>query len=405
MIGCAVAALTEEGTKPEKLDPEIAVIFPWLELREPTSVCGIEFLPRDVAIARAGAKAGHVAAATSYFFEPFVIAPPGEDREDQPVDASVVFPTGHDEANIEIATNALAFCTIAANSNVSYANSTVFTHHWQRLGGDPAIYSRTTRRMHGRAMNGALVSFVREVRPAWCGRYHQPDEGLLRAIEGVIKTDAAKQLRDAFESLMAATSDADNISPDLEHSMYAHASGRLLHRDGDGGDNYNAQLGRGKALLAPLLVAEDLPADDPHIMKVWQSVRTVRNNFWHPKKTAGVRFEFEQQHAVHPKLIAFQMVKALVVASLVDLGAVPATSKTAKFVPGIEDWIAHIDRGDARDPQDASNVGKHVAHYALRQGVRETMAALERSGGFAQIARSAEVGDANDDRSARGSGD
>lgn len=390
---------------PEQLDPEIAVIFPWLEVREPTTVCGVEFLPRDVTIARAGGKAAHVTAATSYFFEPFVIAPPGEDVEEQPVVPTVIFPTGHDEADVEIATNVLAFCTIAANSNVAYANSTVFTHHWQRLGGDPSIYSRTTRRMHGRAMNGGLVNFVREVRPAWCGRYHHPDEKLLRAIEAVIKTDSAKPLRDAFESLMAATSDADNISPDLEHSMYAHASGRLLHRDADGDDSYKAQLARGTALLAPLLVAEDLDADDPHIMKVWQSVRSVRNNFWHPKRTAGARFDFEQQHAVHPKLIAFRMVHALIVATLVELGVVAPTSKTAKFVPGIEDWIAHIDRADARDPQDASNVGKHVAHYMLRQSVRESMAALERAGGFAHIAHAAEIGDPTVDRSAAGPAD
>lgn len=277
---------------PDESDPNVAIIFPWLELRKPTTVCGVEFLPRDIAIARAGGKAAHVGAATSYFFEPFVVAPPGERSEEQPVDATVVFPTGHDDADIEIATNVLAFCTIAANSNVAYANSTVFTHHWQRLGGDPSIYSRTTRRMHGRAMNGGLVNFVREVRPAWCGRYHQPNEELLRAIEAVIKTERAKSLRDAFESLMAATSDADNISPALEHSMYAHASGRLLHRDADDGDNYNVQLARGTALLAPLLVADDLDAGDPYIMKVWRSVRAARNNFWHPKKTAGTGFEF-----------------------------------------------------------------------------------------------------------------
>jgi len=45
--------------------PDAIVVSPWLELRKPITVCGVEYLPRETAIERAGDKAANVDATTS----------------------------------------------------------------------------------------------------------------------------------------------------------------------------------------------------------------------------------------------------------------------------------------------------------------------------------------------------
>jgi len=43
-------------------------VFPWIDLNEPLTICGVEFLPRTVAIQRAGRLGMNIEAATSYFY-------------------------------------------------------------------------------------------------------------------------------------------------------------------------------------------------------------------------------------------------------------------------------------------------------------------------------------------------
>ena len=47
--------------------PHEMAVFPWIDLDEPLTICGVECLPRVAAIERAGNIGGNVEAATSYF--------------------------------------------------------------------------------------------------------------------------------------------------------------------------------------------------------------------------------------------------------------------------------------------------------------------------------------------------
>ncbi len=198
-----------------RFEPSTIMVYPWLELREPLSVCGVEFLPRQIAIERAGVKAASVEAATSYFYSPYVMRPTGESLELSPVNPTVVFineKTSPDR--VETATHVLCFGTLVANVERAglYANATVFDHHVQNLGPNPEVYARRTRRIHGHGLHGALINTVIEVQPSWCGKFITPNADLLNALESFIFEERTKPIRDALESLMTATADADNIS-------------------------------------------------------------------------------------------------------------------------------------------------------------------------------------------------
>jgi hypothetical protein len=360
-----------------RFEPERIMVYPWLELREPLTVCGVEFLPREVSIARASAKAANIEAATSYFYSPFIMSMPGEPVELSPVNPTVVFmdeKTTRDR--VEIATQVLCFSSLVANIERAglYANATVFDHHVQKLGPDPNVYARRTRRMHGNALGGAMISNVLEVQPAWCGKFVTPNAELMHALEAVILEERAKPIGQAVESLMTATADADNVSADLERAMYARAAERLLHRAGEPiKGRRQRQEARGLAILGPILTAWENPSDGRQIMNAWDAFREYRNEYWHPDERTSPPYAFELQTAIHTNLVAFRMLVALIVATLVDLGALDIMSKPAAFVPAIESWIGAIKENDARDPQEASNLGPILSSLLLKQTVLQAM--------------------------------
>ena len=72
--------------------PQEMAVFPWIDLAEPLTICGVEFLPRAVAIKRAADIGGHVEAATSYFYDHRIDGAPhlGHPLELVPLNPSVV---------------------------------------------------------------------------------------------------------------------------------------------------------------------------------------------------------------------------------------------------------------------------------------------------------------------------
>jgi hypothetical protein len=344
-------------------------VFPWLHISEPATVCGVEFLPRAVAIERAGDKGPHVAGATSYFTRGYII----RDTLDDPikldyVTPSIVFPSETNTSErIEIATRVFAFSSIVENNSIFYANSTVFEHFTQRIGGAPDGYARKTRRMHGSLLDGSLIPNVLETKPAWCGKYTSHNKELAQALSSIIFDLKAQPLRDALQALMGALTDADTIDSELERSLFARAAERLLHREGDTRNGRpQIQEKRGLELLKPLLENAGLDAQKPCIIDAWKAARRVRNAFWHPEDDAGPQFPFEKQTVVHPNLITFRMIHAIIIATLFDFGAIANPSKLADNVPVIEKWLCSIIENDARDPQEAANLGKFI----LRQGIQ-----------------------------------
>ncbi len=113
-----------------------------------------------------------------------------------------------------------------------------------------------------------------------------------------------------------------------------------------------------------------------HIMSAWDAFREYRNEYWHPDERISAPYTFEEQTAVHLNLIAFRMIVALVIATLVDMGALSPVSKLAAFPPAIEQWIGEIQENDARDPQEASHLGSILSSLFLKRIVRTSFEAV-----------------------------
>lgn len=364
---------------------EAIVFFPWLELKEPLTICGIEFLPRQDAVARAGAAADHVALATSYFYDNWLCETLEDDQPPQlvPIRNMAVALLGDESfaARVEDATLVWMMATLFENDAYNYANSTVFDHYIQRIGGERGVVAQRFRRMHGSMLNGGLTRNFIQVRPGWCGKYHDPNEPLLRILESAMQTEDASWLKGFLEALQFATKDAENVSESLEHSLYALAAERLMHRTGDSGKRKAVQEARALDLLRPFLDErlaeppkfERVPFDveNSMIVEVWRSVRDDRNAFWHPDPRGSVLRDFEQQTKVRRNLLAFRAVTALLIACLAE-GRDHETidPKLTSFVLAVEQWIGEVRANDDREPEKASQLGHLWSRYLMRHRIR-----------------------------------
>jgi hypothetical protein len=356
------------------------VVFPWLsDLREPMTVCGAVFLPRGIAIERARDNASAIEAATSYFFEPYVRRDASGKFELTPLEPAVVLLNGVVTGDIvETAAQILAVASVAAsvpNAGL-YANSAVFAHFQQTLGGAPGFVGRRTRRMHGSARHASHVDNVIEVRPIWCGRFVSPNGDLVRALEAMVFTPRGAVLRYALSSLFLATGDADNYPADIERSMYARAAERLLH---DKADHPKRRRGlqeqRGRSWFAPIMTAFGVNATGQHVLDARSAMFEQRNEVWHPNARKLPLFPFEQQTAIAQNLIVFRALLALLIGFLVDAGAVAPDSMLAAFVPAIDQWLGAIVVNDPRDPERASDLATFLSPLIIRAAVKRAMTA------------------------------
>jgi hypothetical protein len=364
---------------------EAIVFFPWLDLKEPLTICGIEFLPRAQAIARAGSAGDHVDLATSYFYENSLYESLEPDQPPQLAPrrnmAVALLESESLAARLEEAALVWMFATLFENDAYNYANSAVFEHYVQRIGGERGVVAQRYRRMHGSMLNGGLTRNFIQVRPGWCGEYHDPNEALLRMLETAIDSGDADWLRGFLDALQFATKDAENVSESLEHSLYALAAERLMHRKGDSGKRKDVQESRALELLRPFLDErlaeppkfERVPFDveNSMIIEVWRSVRDERNAFWHPDPRGSALRDFEQQTKVRRNLLAFRAVTALLIAGLAEgRDHEQIDRKLTSFVPAVEQWISEVRANDDREPEKASQLGHLWSRYLMRHRIR-----------------------------------
>ncbi len=203
-----------------------AYTLPWAQLPSPVSVGDIEFLPRAVAIERAGPLAEHVEKATSYFR--------GRRKKrsiERPIEPAVVFIgiTREQELRAELRP-ILCFATCAANDSTgAYANGAVFTAWTQGVGGDPGLIAASTRRRTGSFTNGFMVDDYIVVRPHWSGTFHEGADGDLLTLTCISTTRCGSLA--THSTLWSALSDSDEIDSELDLSL-------CLRRDAGGHRGY-----------------------------------------------------------------------------------------------------------------------------------------------------------------------
>jgi len=375
------------------------VILPWLQIPRPLTVCDIAFLPLSYAARSAGTSASALQDVASYLYSHHLVvdtaayARTGTIKADRldPLKPTIVFVSRDATVDkITTAIQALSFASIAASAGQSanYVNSTVFSSYVQKLGGGGFI-GRRTRRLHGTALAGSPTALLIDVKPAWCGQFAMPDLELLDALCKVIFRPMGSRIRRTLRALFGATSDADLIFSDLERSLYALASENLLYRRGLS-NRFAAQRQRGEQLLLPFLSHRrrtTVPRRPSRIMSAWKVIREDRNSFWHPEARRRGRFAFERQTKVHPNLIAFQVLRALIVASLREMRAIPKGSKLLAVIPAVEAWLKDLGPRDSRDSDRASNLGPYISQQAMRESTRQMIENLTRHGGFARLAK------------------
>jgi hypothetical protein len=337
-------------------NPEMAV-FPWIDLKEPLTIGDVEFLPRAVAIERAGELGPNVDASTSYFYDHRIEGAPylGHPLGLVSLQPTVVLLDGTiTYERVDRAALVWGFATIFGNDGqFTYANSTTFQHFYQKLGGEAGVHARRMRRMHGSLLNGSLVMNALDVRPHWCGNCHDPDEDMLPLLESIIDDSGAGPIWQALDALRLATKDDDTEPAAAEHAHYARAVERLLHRPGQPRKQRDhLQRALAEELLRPMLANATPPY---RILDVRDAVRDRRNEFWHPEASFAPKRTFEKQVKVHPNLIAFRAISTLITASIRAIVNRPLPDRLETYVEAVEEWTRQIQETDPRKPEDASN--------------------------------------------------
>jgi hypothetical protein len=356
---------------------ERVVIYPWIALKTPVTVCGVEFLPRDVAVERADGLGGYILAATSYFYDYLMDGAPdfnGTPLTLRPLEPSVVLLNDTTTTEHVERANLVWFFSVmfANNLGFRYANATVFQHFYQNIGsGEPGVYARRTRRMHGTKLDGAMSANIVETRPIWCGSYHEPDATMLALLEEVIDQPDAKPIRECIKALLTATSDNDTMLPDEEHANFARAAERLLHRLGQTSKTRDVeQRALGKALLEQVVPSH---SGGWQIMEVRDAMRDQRNTFWHPEGRKNGARPFENQTAIRPNLVAFHATTALLVATARALLGRDLGDELTDYVEAVEEWVASIKENDPRPSDEASDWSAVLRAVRLRKAVGRFM--------------------------------
>lgn len=355
-----------------KSAPKRVVIYPWIDLKAPLTICGVDFLPRDVAIERAGNAGDHVAAASSYFYDYLMDGAPDFDGTPlslrRLVPSVVLLDDATTAERVERANLVWFFSVIFANNlGFRYANATTFQHFYQNIGGERGVYARRTRRMHGSKLDGAMLANVVDTRPVWCGNYHHPDATMLALLEEVIDRSDAEPIRECIAALLTATSDNDTVLSDEEHANFARAAERLLHRPGQTSrTRSHEQRTLGAALLQQVVPSH---CGTWQILEVRGAMRDQRNAFWHPEDRKGATHPFEKQTAVRPNLMAFHATAALLVASERGLLGRDLGDGVTDYVEAVEEWIAGIKENDPRLPDEASDVSAVLRAVRSRKAV------------------------------------
>lgn len=350
-------------------EPKRIVVYPWIALKAPLTVFGVEILPRAVAIERAGDDVG---AATSYFYDYLTDGVSECDSSAlklRLVEPSVVLLDDTTTTERVERANLVWFMSVlfANNLGFRYANATVFHYFYQNIGGEPGVYARRTRRMHGTKLDAAMLANVVDTRPVWCGNYHDPDATMLALLEEVIARPDAEPIRECIAALLTATSDNDALLPDEEHANFARAVERLLHRPIQTNETRNKeQRALGAALLRQVVPSHSGPWQ---IMGVRDALRDQRNAFWHPEERKNATRPFEKQAAVRPNLMAFHATTALSVATAGSMMGRGVGDKLTDYVEAVDEWIASIQENDPRDSDKVSDLSAVLRAVQLRKAV------------------------------------
>jgi|GEM_PF-5668158 hypothetical protein len=377
--------------------PNGMLVCPWLELRGPLVFGDIELLPASVAIDQYPSLAPGIRTETSTYstgyrhprtLEELEVHQRGEDVvfDIEWVEPSVIML--HEQVDVErarTALDALCFASLASNDgSVFYANAEVFRSEVVPLRFD-GLRATVHRRMSGSLIDGATAGVQFETRPRWCGQFVHGEAELAEALAAVVFEPEAEPLRDAFSALRLASKDAADVPVDVERSFFAMVVTHLMDR-GAASDTMQAHEEYALRLLGPLV-----SDGAPQILAVMKAVRHVRNGMWHPKPRTADLMPLERQRLVPFNLLAFRMVEALVVASLVDMGALAPGSKHALKVSAIEEWIAATntladqpdeERKDATSRMErndrakaACSIGSIWSHRVIAVGIRRAVEA------------------------------
>lgn len=346
------------------------LVCPWIDIRRPIEIGDLTLLPLPQAVECIDPSLRRsVVLATSYFYrrasveatvrklrefsaalndgdDPARALAEHELTLPQPTSPAVILLTSEfDEERAYRAIDALMFATIVRNNSVAYASAAAFRCYTQRLTtGEAGFITAVSRRAHGSLSNAFYAGDRLELQPDNAGTFHRNAEpALLTALFTALTSPEGIYLIDAVDALRLASSDSPDMSSALEYSLYAKASSLAFYIRGK--DDFAVQVVRLEKLLEPFLGPKPTAVGSDatyEIVRVWKAVRSARNSFWHPRLGNSGTYRFERQRLIAPHHIARHMVYAIVVARLIELGALASENVVAADVVGVESWLATI---------------------------------------------------------------
>jgi hypothetical protein len=338
-------------------EPTHALVLPWLQLSEPIAVGAFTFLPGTQAMDRLGSRQNSLRRSTSYFFENYRVNDPCDPSAPTalvPVAPTVVLLACEDDARrVALAADALFFAMLVRNSPYAYANGTNFIQFSVPLRADDLGFARDVRTMFGSSRLATRPENAIEVRPAWCGRAHAPDENALRLCERALATRSpdAACIGECLRILISATSDSDAFERDLESSLYALALERLLHRDDQSPRKRRGKQKRmSRSLIESALsgvprIPDELTDTPPPlgsgIVDILEFVRDERNDFWHPQPSER-QHPLAEQLAIRPNLAAFRALSSLLLVCMAAAMGEPLDDHLRSYVAATEHWCSEL---------------------------------------------------------------
>lgn len=338
-------------------------VLPWLDLRDTVTIGDVSFYRADAVAPLLGDRADVLADRLAIYRDSLtgasVHGTVAIHRRQQEVGGEIPY----DE--LRRAVDIFMVAAIFANDgSLRQQNATTFTLFIQKLGGEVGFMAVRTRRRNRGYINGTTTDQI-VTRPPYAETYSSYNRQIAEALVSAAKTgDGAWRLFDALAWFRRASTDADNVEPIVDLVLLLTAVDFLLAHPATSGPGLDQT--RIRALLEPY---DTIPCcsvlksrvERSHIETALYALNAVRNASLHPRQFADDEtFGFQRAETASFPWIVDRCFMALLVARLIELGALSKTDAMEAFIAGVERWI-----------QDATeNVGLMVSKAKLDHAVR-----------------------------------
>jgi hypothetical protein len=339
-------------------------VLPWLTLKDPVRVGEVIFYPAQTADTVLGEKAAILTDRLRVYRDTW---------DSKPVHATFAVHERQLEEGglapikeIREATTIFLVASIFQNDGGfgNEVNATTFALFFQGLGGEPGFMAAHVRRRYGGFVTG-FTTDQQVIRPAYSASLRDYNRDLIDALVAAQKRENAWQLFKSLDWFRRASTEADNIDPEVDLVLILTAIDFLLAHPGTrrhgGLDQERVLALLSRFELRPCCCIRNTKVERSYIQTFLFVLDRVRNETLHPEADE----EKPERYAFGRSDIAFawfadRCFMALLVARLIQLGVLQETQDLRAFVAAVEEWLF--------EPKDS--LGKITLDVKLKDPVK-----------------------------------